>query len=1142
MPLTCCAFDKSQELLWTGTEYGRLASFYGAELQRYTSYRGHAQHEGAVKQILPFDKGVLSVNARSLHLAEKRGRTIWHLTNRDFHDLRCVCFTSKISSEVVLAGCQQTMFVVDVEKGEIVQSKPTIEQYTMMKRGGQYICAATATGSVQIIDPKSLDVIKTWKAHMGWVNDMDANSSFLVTCGYSPRQHFGNMPDPLVKVFDLKTLMPLPPVQFHAGASFIRMHPRMLTTSIVASQTGLIQVVDIMNSTMVNVRQVNIIDTFLTSLDVATSGEALALTDGLGFIHLWGSPTRMHYSDYSTPTDFADDLASLKTTIDWHGNVPLNTVGMPYYRETLLSSWPSHLVFEVGAPPTKLDSAIAASLTRHPETSGAYAPNPRKTRRNQATDTRPTEMIKAASGGPRFLSEQARDGEEEQIRRMSDALKALNVGSDHADDVHRANVPKLYQNVEIQYSKFGVDDFDFGYYNNTKFSGLETHISNSYANPLLQLLRFTPWIRNLALLHTAGDCLFEGCLLCELGFLIDMLEKANGQNCQATNFLKTFGSLSHAASLGLLEDGVPVRPLSLMIQATNRFFLEKFAADYRQTSPQAHMDKVLVTAAISSIRCGNCMNETMRPGGTCVHELVYPVRPVRGQPRSYGPTFSQVLKASVERQDQTRGWCDRCKRYQQLNARKTIQSTPPVLTINAAIHNADAKQLWAKPGWLPAEIGIIVEGGQFFCYEGQDLELHIQRGAFQITVYELVGLVAEIDGGEAQLAHLVSLINITPSLREKQEESRWHIFNDFSVHEVPEDEALQFDPSWKLPTVLMYQVKSARHTIDDSWKEKLSTELLYRNSLLTLDDPSKFCPLDPAREHPHPGTVVGIDAEFVMMQQEELQIKVDGSKALIRPPRLALGRISVLRGGILSLDGKVLGETDLSCVPFIDDYIQVTEPIVDHLTEYSGIRPGDLDPETSRYLASGRLISLKLAYKKIWLLLNLGCIFVGHGLAKDFRTINIQIPREQVIDTVNLFYDKARARKLSLRFLSWYLLGEMIQQETVPGEGPEFEKLDDPQAAMLGHDSVVDAKMALLLWNKWRELESHGLTEHTIEVIYRKGRELNFKPPGVPTLASATVADAPTTAAIGITSTPSTPARKPGSLMGSAAGRAKRAN
>jgi PAB-dependent poly(A)-specific ribonuclease subunit 2 len=80
------------------------------------------------------------------------------------------------------------------------------------------------------------------------------------------------------------------------------------------------------------------------------------------------------------------------------------------------------------------------------------------------------------------------------------------------------------------------------YYNKTEYSGLETHISNSYANPLLQVMHFTPHIRNLALQHTSTACVNDLCLLCEMGFLFDMLEKARGSICQATNMLKTFSS------------------------------------------------------------------------------------------------------------------------------------------------------------------------------------------------------------------------------------------------------------------------------------------------------------------------------------------------------------------------------------------------------------------------------------------------------------------------------------------------------------------------------------------------------------------------------------------------------------------------
>ena len=587
---------------------------------------------------------------------------------------------------------------------------------------------------------------------------MDANSNFLVTCGWSPRQNYGSILDPLAKVFDLKTLMPLPPVPFHGGAAYVRMHPRMLSTGIIASRSGQLQFVDIMNSAVVGMRQVNLLDSHLAAVEIASSGESLALTDSICCLQLWGSPFGMRFTNYSHPTEFPDSEQSTYPDVDWSGQTPLNAVGMPFYREVLLSAWPSHMVFEVGAPPANIDPAVLTALTR--TDFGTYAPNPRTTRRNQALNTRSSEKGKDAFEGPKFLSEQAKESEKsaDHGRRMSDILDSLKASG--LDAGHKLDVPMMYRNVEIKYSKFGVDDFDFEYYNKTRYSGLETHIANSYINPLLQLMKFTPWIRNLALHHTASNCLFETCLLCEMGFLFDMLEKAGGQNCQATNFLKTFSSLSTAVSLGLLEEGSPPRPLTLMIQATNRFLLEKIAADFRQIMPQSPLlDKAISTIWISSIRCSACTNETVRPGVAYVYELHYPPRPPSKHVRTHGPTFSQILKGSVERSDQTRGWCDRCKRYQHLNSRKSIQSIPPVLMINAAVHSSDAKQLWAKPHWLPQEVGIIVDQGQFFCYEGQDLNIHLQRGVFKIAVYELVGAAVDVNSGEHQKSHLVSMIN-----------------------------------------------------------------------------------------------------------------------------------------------------------------------------------------------------------------------------------------------------------------------------------------------------------------------------------------------------------------------------------------------
>ncbi|ORZ18884.1 ubiquitin carboxyl-terminal hydrolase-domain-containing protein [Absidia repens] len=934
----------------------------------------------------------------------------------------------------------------------------------------------------------------------------------------------------------------LAPIPFPSGPMFLKMHPTLSSTCLVGSQTGQFQMCDVSSLTMgsfappAHFYQVQS-SSYITAMDISSSGQTLVFGDGNSFVHQYADRDNYVMNPYSLPVTTPDSTPS--PNVMMNNETPLSSIGMPYYTEPLLSAWTSGAVYDVGHPTPQIDDDILKSIKTIDFV--GYAPNPGTTHRNQVPRRKKQAHKKDI---PKFRSEQERE--------LLSATVVLDEAGELAHSGRRSSsvgevlldsrgivMPKHYHHVEIQYSKFGVDDFDFGYYNRTLYGGLETNIRNSYCNSLLQVLYFILPLRQIAKCHIGTSCEKENCLLCELGFLFRMLEDSKGQNCQATNFLKAFSTIPQAGALGLFEPETPTRNISysMLIQNFVRFILEQLHQEANTPGSNPVILKTLQKSAVvddsvtadttsetqssstttattttqdtnantpstmqqlfglqtlTQSKCGSCNNEMSRITYPFAVDLLYPKKQKKR-------TFTSLLKTSMYRENQTKAWCSNCQKYQSTTTKKIIQGLPSVLLINSGAYSSEEAAIWRQNGpssspkgrtdsptqdsdspseptsssWLPERFGIYINGPDLtikLLPHGKEIPPEFIGPPETCAIYELSSTILQAQA-EEEAAHLVAQVKIPDTERmtytsltgleeDEKAKSPWYVFNDFLVKRIRPEETTSFKGLWKTPAVIQYTRVDMDSLLDlSTLPSDVDYSLFFKEMSIAINPVEKpSYEILTKDEMPTPGTLIAIDSEFVALHQEETEIRSDGTKSLIRPSTLSLARLSVTRGE----DGDKEG------VPFIDDYIVTSEPVVDYLTEFSGIEADDLNPMTSQRT----LVPLKVAYKKIRLLVDLGCVFIGHGLKKDFRIINILVPPEQIIDTVDIYHIRNRHRKISLRFLAWHLLDQEIQSE--------------------GHDSIVDAKTALILYKKYLEYRDNGTFGQVLEGVYAAGHKSNW--------------------------------------------------
>lgn len=1002
-------FDRKSNLIWYGDGDGYLNSYTPIDngtgvnsLYPYTRFRGSINEP--INQIVDSNNIIYSMSHNNIHLNNKRGLPISNINadlNEHYRQFNCMTI-NEINNDLIV-NQQDQLVKINLNDPKNYEAFAYSDNLSFINHQAKFLTLGKTNGSIDLFDHTANKIIKEFPGHSNGLSDLDVKGNYLVTSGYSVR-HNAFFLDPLINLYDLRMMKLLLPIPFPFGPAFVKFHPKLPNLIVIGSKNGHLQFLDIFDQSNFQLYQTDLLNTsnLVSNMKFSSNGEYIGLSDSLNNLILWSFNNSKNFNN------FPQELEHISTTHEHHRNlpiddpdIPLNIVGMPYYKDLLLSNYGSNLIF------TK-------ELAKLPMHYDVNVPNLQLMENKFDSNFNKYYSINKLDQKLPFISD----------NNLSFKFK----------DLDFFKVPQCYSKLLIKYSRFGIEDFNFDIFNNTNFSGLENNLDNSYLNSILQIYKYQSNFQNVVLKNLFKEWLpndantilnqrnFKGSsLLNELGYLYDMLNKSNGKNFKISNFSEFLISMAPEELLNFDDlKSVNSSTLKQKILSFNQFFLNKLLDDFHiQNSFLSEFSLLFLIKFVNSqtqqLNLINLIN-------------LYPINI---------PNLNLIDYLN----------------YSLTN----ILELPTLLSINVNFNNKDFKSL--TDDWLTEFIYAekSINNSIIFINDNTN-NTNCQNTSPNFRpfkTFRLLGYVAEVSNGpETSMGNhnLVSFININDV---------WYLFNDFLVMEIDKSEVLKFKQNSKKPLILIYEDVTEVEPlfkITSECYDQIDDSILYRDhfALAIREDYIKQYKLLTKENPPQPGSLIAIDAEFVMLMNEQVEINSSGGRNLIRPKKSSLARISVI---------------DKDEEPFIDDYIIHTQNIEDYITSFSGIEPGDLDPIKS----TKNLVTFQTSYRRLWLLLNLGCVFVGHGLQNDFRTINLHVPKSQIRDTTDLYFLPDFKRKLSLKFLSYVLLNEKVQTGN--------------------HDSIEDARFALKLYKKYLSLRDENQLEETLDSIYLEGLRLKFRVP-----------------------------------------------
>lgn len=204
---------------------------------------------------------------------------------------------------------------------------------------------------------------------------------------YFMNRQGGVMSDRFLKVYDVRMLRALSPVPVVGDPFLLRFIPAFSSQLAVISALGQLQILDATApaSSAMQLFQINSEGAMCMALEVSTSCQCLAVGDAGGYLHTFASNSSATFNPFSRPTEFADPVEPLSTSIPIDDtSIPLTTIPIPINKNgPLLSDWPEQYTRRKFRRVPQIDHAILNNM-RMVGTIG-YAPNPTGRRPNQVS-------------------------------------------------------------------------------------------------------------------------------------------------------------------------------------------------------------------------------------------------------------------------------------------------------------------------------------------------------------------------------------------------------------------------------------------------------------------------------------------------------------------------------------------------------------------------------------------------------------------------------------------------------------------------------------------------------------------------------------------------------------------------------------